>query len=97
LAALAAQGAWASVTSLAALDLFFRVAYRHVRRRVPARVWQYQLLLLKYPAFVAIGALACRPSPAIGRVLSAGLLAYAGAVVYERLHNRGGTALGATP
>ena len=95
--ALAVQGAWASTASLAALDLSFWTAYRHVRPLVPARVWQYQILLLKYPALVAIGALACRPSPAPGRMLSAGLLAYAGAVAYERLHNRRGVALGATP
>ena len=62
------------------------LAYRVARPRLNAAAWPY-VLLLKYPATIAVVAHACG-QPRLVRLLTAMLLTYAGACAYEELHTR---------
>jgi hypothetical protein len=84
--ALAAASTPAVFAGVVALDVWFLVAYRVVRPRVPDAVWRFPLLLAKYPAFVCLTALAMAPSRG-GRLIVASLAAIAGACVYEAVHD----------
>jgi hypothetical protein len=83
-----AAAAAASLNALAGvvgLDLLFLVAYRVVRPRVPDLVWRFPVLLAKYPAFVALTAMAMRG--ATGRRLAlATVVVMTGACFYEATH-----------
>jgi len=86
--AVAAVAGPAVVATLTTLDVLFLVAYRLVRTRVPDLVWRFPVLLLKYPAFVLLSAMAAgitRPDP---RLAAAMLAAMAGACLYELLHDQ---------
>jgi hypothetical protein len=68
-------------------------AYRLVKPRVTDVVWRYGFLLLKYPAFVCLVALAIgRPEPA--RLAAASVAAYLAACLYEAWHYDVRTRLG---
>ena len=70
------------------LDAAFLYAYWRLRRHVRDEVWRFGILLLKYPAFVAIAALVASDSFEGVRLVLAAAAAYAGAVVYEDWHTR---------
>lgn len=76
---------WA-LASLCALHLTSAIAYRAVRPHVTDVTWRYGLLLLKYPALVAVIALSARAFDPL-RLLTAVMAAYAGAAAYERWHS----------
>jgi hypothetical protein len=86
---------WTALACFLLLETWMGLAYRLVRARVSPRRWQYQILLVKYPAIVAVVTLAGSTPPSMGRLLVAAVLTYAGAVAFEIAHNRT-TALGAT-
>jgi hypothetical protein len=77
----------AAAVGLVGLDLFFWLAYRTLRRRLSDRVWRFQVLLIKYPVFVALLA-AALGSPLSWRLLAASGAIYLGACAYETLHDR---------
>ena len=81
--------------SLACLDLFFWLSYGPLRPRLSDRVWRFQILLLKYPAFVGVLASAVG-APIRLRLIAAALLVYLCACAYEASHNRH-IPFGATP
>jgi hypothetical protein len=84
---LAAAGSRNAVFGLVCLDLFFWIAYGPLRRQLPDRVWRFQILLLKYPAFV--GLLATVPgTPGRARLFAAAAAVYLCACAYEALHDR---------
>jgi hypothetical protein len=64
-------------------------AYRAVRPRLPDAFWRYGVLLLKYPTFVVIVALACGP-PIPARLVAAATVAYIGTALYEAWHHEVG-------
>ena len=72
---------------IVALDVAALSAYRLVRPAIPDALWQYGVLLLKYPAFLIAGAVALGASEAL-RFWLAGAAAYAAAVTYEAAHTR---------
>jgi len=80
-------GTPAALGALSALDLAARVAYSWLRGIVSERVWTQWILLTKYPAFVAIVALALGPT-VWQRLLVASVGAFVIAQFYERWHNR---------
>jgi|MudIll2142460700_1097286.scaffolds.fasta_scaffold33296_3 hypothetical protein len=84
--ALASRERWALI-GLLALDVAAVAAYRWLRAYVGEALWSRGILLAKYPAIVAIAALAggtvSRP-----RLAAACLAAFAIAHVYERAHTR---------
>jgi hypothetical protein len=63
------------------------MAYRVIRDFVSDRAWSHWILLAKYPAFVAIVALAHGPV-ARSRLIVAAAVAFAAAHLYERVHTR---------
>ncbi len=86
LAVLVTMGQVGAAIGLGALMAAAHVAYRQVRTQLPDGAWSF-VLLLKYPACVAIVSIAT--GPVRPRLLAiAALVAYAGACVYEDLHNR---------
>lgn len=73
-------------SSYAALVLIAHVAYRHARVHIADTTWRYTVLL-KYPTFIAIVALALRkPHPV--RLVLAMLITYFSACAYEAIHTR---------
>jgi hypothetical protein len=64
-------------------------AYRAVRPQLPDPFWRYGVLLLKYPAFVVIVALACGP-PIPTRLVVGATVAYIGTALYEAWHHEAG-------
>lgn len=68
------------------LCVAFIVAYRAVRPRIADVPWRYGVLLVKYPAFVALVALSLGP-PAAARLLAAALAAYLVTSLYEAWHH----------
>ena len=85
LIAMAARSA-AAAAGLAVLDVAFLAAYR-LRTGVSGPVWRFGILLAKYPAFVALVALAAGP-PQTLRLSLATAVMYAAAILYEVLHDR---------
>ena len=85
--ALAAAISGTVLAGVAMLDLWFLAAYRVIRPQVPDIVWRVPLLLVKYPAFVLIAALAIGAAD-IHRLIIAALVVMAGACVYEAIHPR---------
>jgi 4-hydroxybenzoate polyprenyltransferase len=79
-----ATGAAAALSGLVVLELAFVGAYRW-RNHLAPLAWRFPVLLAKYPAFVLVTALA-GPAPTFDRVIPAALAAYAGAWLYEALH-----------
>ena len=77
----------AAVLGLGCLDLFFLMAYRQLRPKLPDRIWRFQVLLLKYPVFVGLVAAALAPLRPL-RLMSAAAVVYAFACAYEVLHDR---------
>jgi hypothetical protein len=88
--AIAAAAGPAALVPLTTLDLAFLAAYRVVRPRVPGGLWRYPVLLSKYPAFVLITAAAAGAVADIARIAAVMVTAFAGACVYEALHDRPG-------
>lgn len=86
--AIAAAAGPAVVLALAALDLAFLGAYRLVRSRVADGVWRYPLLLSKYPAFALVTAMAAGAVADPARIVAVMAAAFAGACLYEALHDR---------
>ena len=70
------------------LDAAFLCAYWRLRRQVRDEVWRFGILLLKYPAFVAIATLAATDALDGLRLVFAAVAAYAGAALYEDWHTR---------
>ena len=75
-----------ALIALAALDIVFWLAYRHLRAVIPDGAWRNGVLLLKYPAFVAVISLT-RGGVDVPRLLAAMMAAYASAYAYERWHD----------
>lgn len=73
--------------ALGLLDAVFAVLYALVRPHLGITVWQYPVLLAKYPAFATVVALSVG-GPTVGRSVSAALLIYGAALAYETLHSR---------
>ena len=86
LAALAAAPSALAPMGLVALDIAFAAAYR-LRARVSDGVWRFGVLLLKYPIFVGLLAVAAG-MPAAFRLAVAMAVMYAAAASYEFHHNR---------
>jgi hypothetical protein len=80
-----------TLVAYAVLCLSMLAAYRAVRRRVTDRSWRYGLLLLKYPAFVALVVTASGEADVV-RVVVAAAIAYAAAAGYEAWHMQNGDA-----
>jgi hypothetical protein len=78
-----ASGVW-----LVALDVAALVAYRWLRGAVSERAWTHWIVLAKYPAFLAIVALATGRPVAWRQLLFGCGLTFAMAQLYEREHNR---------
>ena len=76
-----------AVLGLACLDLFFWISYGPLRQRIPDRIWRFQILLLKYPAFVGVLASALG-TPIRMRLFTAAAAVYLCACAYEALHDR---------
>jgi hypothetical protein len=76
-----------AVLGLACLDLFFWIAYGPLRRRLSDRAWRFQILLVKYPAFVGVLATAFA-TPTRMRLCMAAAAVYVCACVYEAIHDR---------
>jgi hypothetical protein len=72
---------------LIVLDLAFWLAYRRIRPRLRDSFWRFQVLLLKYPAFVGLIAVGIG-TPLPDRLAAAALAVYASACAYEFLHDR---------
>jgi 4-hydroxybenzoate polyprenyltransferase len=83
---LLSAGANAAVVAVGVLTVTAHLAYRYLRPHLVDVTWRY-LLLLKYPACVAIVSLGTGPLRP-GRLVIATLVAYAGASAYEDIHNR---------
>ena len=94
MALLAARGSHAALAEMALLNVFFCIAYRAIRPRVPDFAWRFHILLLKYPAFVVLIATMNGAAPA-ERLTFAAFVIYGCACAYEALHNRR-VVLGAT-
>ena len=73
--------------ALASLDAVFAVLYALVRPHLGVTVWQYPVLLSKYPAFATVVALSVG-GPTVGRTVGTALLIYGAAQAYEALHSR---------
>ena len=72
---------------VAGLDVIFIFLYGLARPLLSETVWSFPVLLVKYPAFVVIVAVALgRPSP--GRSVGVALVAYGAALAYEARHPR---------
>ena len=84
---LVAAGSPAAALGVVCLDLFFWIAYGPLRPRLPDRIWRFQILLLKYPAFVAVLA-AAFGSPIRMRLFTSVATVYLCACAYEALHDR---------
>ena len=80
-------GSLAAAAGLVCLDLLFWIAYTTLRRRLPDRVWRFQILLIKYPVFVGLVAVALG-SPLPWRLFVGACAIYACALAYETLHDR---------
>jgi hypothetical protein len=87
IALLVIAGSRGGAQILAGLDLFFWLAYGPLRPRFSDRIWRFQILLLKYPAFVCLLATALGASIRI-RPLVAAVAVYLCACAYEALHDR---------
>ncbi|HEX5110860.1 MAG TPA: hypothetical protein VFV95_20555 [Vicinamibacterales bacterium] len=74
-----------ALSALAALDIAFWLAYGQLRAVIPDAAWQYGLLLLKYPAFVAVMTLTQGPVDA-SRLIFAMAATYVAACLYELWH-----------
>src|SRR5437016_4078145 len=85
LALMAVSGSPGAIIGLMLLNLIFWLAYRQLRPQIPEFIWRFQVLLFKYPAFVALVAAACG-TPRVGRVTAAALIIYACGCAYEALH-----------
>ena len=87
LGVLAAARAPGALGGLLALDIAALAAYRAGRIVISERAWTHVVLLAKYPAIVAVAALA---GGAVNwdRLVAASLVAFATAHVYERVHTR---------
>jgi len=91
-AILALMVAWWSggripLLALAGLNAAFAILYAFVRPNLSETAWQFPVLLMKYPAFVAIVA-ASIGVPSVGRIVVAALVAYSAANAYEAFHFR---------
>lgn len=84
--AVAAATSLGVLTAVVTLDVLGVVAYRAIRPRVPDVVWRFPILLAKYPAFVAVTAIAMGGEswPRLGL---AALAVMTGACVYEAVHH----------
>jgi hypothetical protein len=80
-------GSRAAIEGLACLDIFLWIAYGPLRRRLPDRIWRFQILLLKYPVFVGVLA-AALGTPIRMRLFTAAAAVYLCACAYEALHDR---------
>jgi 4-hydroxybenzoate polyprenyltransferase len=76
-----------AAAQVAALDVLFLIAYRLTRPQIPDVVWRFAVLLAKYPAFVAVTALAIGGAPD-RRLALAMLVTMTGACLYEVVHRR---------
>jgi hypothetical protein len=76
-----------AIACLMVLYFAFWLAYRWLRPRIPNFVWRFQILLLKYPAFVVLLA-AATGSAQSTRLITAMVATYASACAYEVLHNK---------
>ena len=83
-----------AAAGLALLDVAFVAAYR-LRSRLSDHVWRFRVLLLKYPIFVGLIAVATGTPRTFHLALAMGLM-YAAASAYEVYHNRHQT-IGAIP
>jgi hypothetical protein len=86
-ALLVVAGSRSAAQSLVGLDLFFWLAYGPLRPRFSDRIWRFQILLLKYPAFVGLLATALA-APIRMRLFAAAVAVYLCACAYEALHDR---------
>jgi len=75
-----------ALVALMALDIVFWLAYRHLRVVIPDGAWRNGVLLLKYPAFIAVMSLT-RGAVDVPRLTAAMAAAYASACAYELWHN----------
>jgi hypothetical protein len=91
LAGAAFAGSDSTLAGYAVLWLAMLAAYRAVRRHVTDRSWRYGLLLLKYPAFVALVVTASGGAD-VRRMVVAAVVAYAAAAGYEAWHTQNGVA-----
>ena len=83
----AATGSLTAAGALVSLDLFFWLAYGQLRGRLSDRSWRFQILLLKYPVFVALVAATFGPLPS-WRLFAASGAIYICACAHESLHGR---------
>jgi hypothetical protein len=83
----AATGSLTAAGALVALNLFFWLAYGKLRSRLSDRSWRFQVLLIKYPLFVALVAATLGPVPT-WRLFAASGVIYICACAYESLHDR---------
>jgi hypothetical protein len=83
----AAAGSLTAAAALVGLDLFFWLAYAHLRGRLSDRSWRFHILLLKYPVFVGLVSAVLGSVPT-WRVLAASSVIYICACAYETLHDR---------
>jgi 4-hydroxybenzoate polyprenyltransferase len=74
-----------ALSALAVLDIAFWLAYRQLRVVISDAAWRYGLLLLKYPAFVAVMSLTHGRVNA-PRLIAAMAAAYVAACLYELWH-----------
>lgn len=72
--------------ALSGLNLVFAALYAWIRPALNKTLWRFPVLLAKYPAFVAIVAVAIG-RPAAGRMTIAALLVYGGAQIFEAVHS----------
>jgi hypothetical protein len=82
IAAATSRSVLAGVVSLNVLGI---VAYRVIRPRVPEVVWRFPIVLAKYPAFVALTAMAIGGG-SWSRLTLATLVVMTGACVFEAIH-----------
>jgi len=80
-------GSPAAAQGLICLDVLFWIAYGPVRRRLSDRIWRFQILLLKYPVFVGLLAVAAG-TPIRMRLFMSAAAVYLCACAYEALHDR---------
>ena len=83
--AVAAATGLGVLTAVVTVDVLGVVAYRAIRPRVPDVVWRFPILLAKYPAFVAVTAMAMG-GQSWPRLALATLAVMTGACVYEAVH-----------
>ena len=91
-AAVGFAGSGGTLAAYASLCVAMRAGYQAVRRRVTDRSWRYGMLLVKYPAFVALVVAASGPTDFL-RILVSAALAYLAAAGYEAWHTHTGVAI----